>query len=103
MTTGSPDGAPSGPTGSTPPAPPPRGSVARRAARTAARPVTDPMHRRFDAIEERLDAIERLALEVRDRVEADLASIVELTIALQRALDRLASAADPATGDDADD
>ena len=29
--------------------------------------------------------------------------VVELTIALQRALDRLASAADPATGDDADD
>jgi hypothetical protein len=69
--------------------PAPRAPIARKAARLAARPVTDPMHRRFDAIESRLDECTRLVMEVRDRVEADLASIVELTIELQRALDAL--------------
>jgi hypothetical protein len=63
--------------------------VARRVARLAARPVTDPMHRRFDVLETRVDECMRLLLEVRDRVESDLASIVELTIELQRTLDEL--------------
>jgi hypothetical protein len=61
--------------------------LARRVARRAAAPVIDPINRRFDAIETRLDECTRLLLEVRDRVEADLASIVELTIELQRALE----------------
>jgi hypothetical protein len=69
--------------------PAPRAPIARKAARLAARPVTDPMNRRFDAIETRLDECTRLVMEVRDRVEADLASIIELTIELQRALDTL--------------
>jgi hypothetical protein len=64
-------------------------SFPRRVARLAARPVTDPMHRRFEAIETRLDECTRLLLEVRDRVEADLASIVELTVELQRTLEEL--------------
>jgi hypothetical protein len=63
--------------------------LARRVARRAARPVIDPINRRFDEIETRLDDCTRLLLEVRDRVEADLASIVELTIELQRALEEL--------------
>ncbi len=63
--------------------------MARRVARLAARPVTDPMHRRFDALETRVDECMRLLLEVRDRVEADLASIVELTVELQRTIDEL--------------
>jgi hypothetical protein len=74
----------------------PRG-LARRVARAAGRPVTDPMHRRFDALETRVDECMRLLLEVRDRVEADLASIVELTIELQRALDELKVERDDAT------
>jgi hypothetical protein len=74
----------------------PRG-FARRVARIAGRPVTDPMHRRFDAIETRLDECTRLLLEVRDRVEADLASIVELTVELQRALEDLKRERDDAT------
>jgi hypothetical protein len=69
--------------------PAPRAPLPKRAARLAARPVTDPMHRRFDAMEQRLDECMRLLLEVRDRVEADLASIVELTTELQRSLDAL--------------
>jgi hypothetical protein len=72
-------------------------SLPRRVARLAARPVTNPMHRRFDAIETRLDECTRLLLEVRDRVEADLASIVELTIELQRTLDELKRERDDAT------
>jgi hypothetical protein len=72
------------------PAPrPPSDPVPKRVARLAARPVTDPMHRRFDAIEVRLDECMRMLLEVRDRVEADLSSIVELTTELQRTLDAL--------------
>jgi hypothetical protein len=63
--------------------------VARRVAKLAARPVTDPMHRRMDALETRLDECMRLLLEVRDRVEADLGSVVELTVELQRTLDAL--------------
>jgi hypothetical protein len=47
------------------------------------------MHRRFDALETRLDECMRLLLEVRDRVEADLASVVELTVELQRTIDEL--------------
>lgn len=80
---------------STEDAPPPRGSVARRAVRTAARPVTDPMHRRFDDVERRLDELTQMVTEVRDRVEADLASMVELTIELQRTLDTLTAAVPP--------
>jgi hypothetical protein len=72
-------------------------SLPKRVARLAARPVTDPMHRRFEAIETRLDECTRLLLEVRDRVEADLASIVELTVELQRALDELKRERDDAT------
>jgi hypothetical protein len=64
-------------------------SLPRRVARLAARPVTDPMHRRFEALETRVDECTRLLLEVRDRVEADLTSIVELTVELQRTLDEL--------------
>ena len=76
-------------------APPASGSFPRRAARTAARPVTDPMHRRFDEVERRLDELTRMVVEVRDRVEADLASIVELSLELQRTADTLAEAARP--------
>jgi hypothetical protein len=72
-------------------------SLPRRVVRLAARPVTDPMHRRFEAIETRLDECTRLLLEVRDRVESDLASIVELTIELQRTLDDLKRERDDAT------
>ena len=80
-----------------PAARPQPGGAARRFARLAARPVTDPMHRRFDALETRLDECTRLLLEVRDRVEADLASIVELTIELQRELAALKVERDDAT------
>lgn len=80
---------------STEDAPPPSGSIPRRVVRTAARPVTDPMHRRFDEVERRLDELTQMLTEVRDRVEADLASIVELTIELQRTLDALTAAAAP--------
>jgi len=76
-------------------APPPSGSFPRRAVRTVARPVTDPMHRRFDDVERRLDELTRIVMEVRDRVEADLASIVELALELQRTVDTLAEAAQP--------
>jgi hypothetical protein len=65
------------------------GPVVKRAARLAARPVTDPMHRRFDVLETRVDDCMRLLQEIRDRVEADLGSIVELTTELQRSLDDL--------------
>jgi hypothetical protein len=71
--------------------------VLKRAGRFAARPVTDPMHRRFDALETRVDDCMRLLEEVRDRVEADLGSIVELTTELQRALDDLRREHDGAT------
>jgi hypothetical protein len=77
--------------------PAPQGSFTRRAARRAAGPVLDPIHRRFDAIETRLDECTRLLLEVRDRVEADLSSIVELTIELQRTLDELKHERDDAS------
>jgi hypothetical protein len=72
-------------------------SFPRRVARLAARPVTDPMHRRLDVLETRVDECTRLLLEVRDRVEADLASIVELTVELQRTLDELRRERDDAT------
>jgi hypothetical protein len=72
-------------------------SFPRRVARLAARPVTDPMHRRFEVLETRLDECTRLLLEVRDRVEADLASIVELTVELQRTIDELKRERDDAT------
>ena len=55
------------------------------------------MNRRFDALETRVDECMRLLLEVRDRVEADLASIVELTIELKRTLDELKVERDDAT------
>ena len=55
------------------------------------------MNRRFDALETRVDECMRLLLEVRDRVEADLASVVELTIELQRTLDELKVERDDAT------
>ncbi|MCZ7531681.1 MAG: hypothetical protein M5U31_15910 [Acidimicrobiia bacterium] len=71
------------------------GSFVRRAARTVARPVTDPMTRRFDDMERRIDELTRAVCEVRDRVEADLASIVELSLELQRTADTLAEAARP--------
>lgn len=84
-------------------APPASGSFPRRAVRTVARPVTDPMHRRFDEVERRFDDVERrldeltrIVMEVRDRVEADLASIVELTLELQRTIDTLTEGAQPA-------
>jgi hypothetical protein len=64
-------------------------SLPRRAARRAVGPVLDPIHRRFDAIETRLDECTQLLLEVRDRVEADLSSLVELTTELHRTLDEL--------------
>lgn len=67
----------------------PRGSLPRRAARAVARPVTDPMHRRFDAVEQRVDTLTQMVTEVRDRVEADLASLVELTLELQRVVEGL--------------
>ncbi len=76
-------------------APPAGGSFARRAVRTVARPVTDPMTRRFDDMERRIDELTRVVTEVRDRVEADLASIVELSLELQRTVDTLAEAARP--------
>jgi len=76
-------------------APPRSGSLPRRAVRTVARPVTDPMHRRFDDVERRLDELTRIVIEIRDRVEADLASIVELSLELQRTADGLARAVQP--------
>lgn len=76
-------------------APPASGSFPRRAVRTVARPVTDPMHRRFDDVERRLDELTRIVEEVRDRVEADLASIVELAFELQRTVDALTEGALP--------
>ena len=69
----------------------PQGSLPRRAAKAAARPVTDPMNRRFDEMERRLDELSRTVVEIRDRVEADLASIVELTLELQRAVEAIAA------------
>jgi hypothetical protein len=72
-------------------------SLPKRVADAALRPVADPMRRRFDLLEARIDGCERLLLEVRDRVEADLASIVELTVELQRTLDELKRERDDAT------
>lgn len=74
--------------------PTPRPSLPRRAAKTVARPLTDPMHRRFDEVERRLDALTQVVAEVRDRVEADLATVVELGLELQRLVEGLATAAD---------
>lgn len=71
----------------------PQGSLPRRAAKAAARPVTDPMNRRFDEVERRLDELSQTVVEIRDRVEADLASIVELTLELQRAVELIAASA----------
>jgi len=62
----------------------------RRAAGRVVGPVRDPLWRRFDEIETRLDRLEQMITEVRDRVEADLSSIVELTLELQRTLAHLA-------------
>jgi len=53
------------------------------------------MHRRFDDVERRLDELTRIVEEVRDRVEADLASIVELAFELQRTVDALTEGALP--------
>jgi hypothetical protein len=73
---------------------PPRGSFVRRVARFVGRPILAPMHQRFDRIEQQLDEQSRLLLEVRDRVEADLTSVVELLVELQRTLDALERARD---------
>lgn len=74
-----------------------RAALPRRAVRAVARPVTDPMNHRFNRLEQQLDECTKLMLEVRDRVESDLASIVELTNELQRTLDALQREHDAST------